>query len=272
MSFITKQKLITNEIQKQYVKYRKNGTTRDEAIRLLRQLYVQELQDTDDRIFVLIGLSLSLSKNNELISSIANETLEEIYRVTSNCKLDTTSYARLEEIEQCLKDKSKYGEESSYKHVSKFVPDWKVGDTFAHKLTYPTAESLGINGWYILFYKVGEHRDKIGDVRQLMCVTLCPSNKLPTCDNDLQKIGFLCLMDTLKPEYLAQIIINSKKNEASYELSKIGCFPNVSLPEGLSEENPLTAMPIFLRSKWSEPWLAYERQICRIYKKYGHML
>ena len=41
--------LIIKDIEKQYIKYRKLGRTRAEAIELIRQEYARELQDADDR-------------------------------------------------------------------------------------------------------------------------------------------------------------------------------------------------------------------------------
>ena len=64
--------LIIKDIEKQYIKYRKLGRTRAEAIELIRQEYARELQDADDRLAVLIRLSLALCKKKELIESIRN--------------------------------------------------------------------------------------------------------------------------------------------------------------------------------------------------------
>ena len=261
------------DIQEQYVNYRKNGMSRSEAVDKIRQENADELQDFDERYLALIGLSLALCKKNELIESIATETLEEIRRVSVDDELQATFHTFFSEVERYLKDESVYGEEAPYKRVTKYVPDWKVGDVFVHKLSCNEAEPIGINGWFVVFYKVGEYRDENEDTRQLMCVSICPPDKLPTCESDFQKLGFLPMMECDKKEYLAQLKIKSKKAENNYELTKIGNFENIILPESLHEENPLVCMPLFeFRSKWTGPCPAYENALCRIYKSHGQKL
>lgn len=262
--------LIIESVQKQYVKHRKIGRTRAEAIELIRAEYAQELQDADDRLAVLIGLSLSLCKKKELLESIAAETLNEIQRVNRESANDRVNDTDFVEIERCLGDKTMYGKEALYKRTSIYVPDWKNGDTFSHVLTYPTSETLGIRDWLILLYKVGEYVDEFEVHHQLVYVSLCPPDKVPSCNKDFEKLDFLrvmCMGD--KAEYLAQITIKNKKAEEAYGLSKIGCFPNVLLPDDHVEEDPLTAMPLFGRVRRDDLWPGYEDQICRLYKKYG---
>ena len=178
--------LIVKDVEKLYISFRKAGKNRKEALDVIRDDYAQELQDADDRLSVLIGLSLALCKKKELIEPIATETLDEIADVISKCKLDKKDLKYLLNIEQCLKNEEVYGNEALYKPKSLYVPDWKVGDTFSHTLTCPLSEELGIKGWFILLCKVGEHVDEFGDHRQLMCASLCSPEKVPTCKEEFQ--------------------------------------------------------------------------------------
>lgn len=261
--------LIIGDVQKQYVRHRKKGRTREEAIERIRAEYEQELCDEDDKLAVLIGLSLALCKKKELFASIAEETLDELQRIYCSNINETLSKKEYAKIKQHLEDKAMYGEEAFYKKASIYVPDWKVGDTFSHVLTYPTAKTLGIEGWIILFVKVGEYTDEFDVHHQLVCISLCPPDKVPVSSKELEKLGFLPVMNTVGMEYLAQITIKSKKAERDYELSKIGCFPDVMIPSSCLDENPLTAMPLFGKMKRDETWLGYEDQICRFYRRYG---
>ena len=206
-----------------------------------------------------------------MLESIGTETLNEIRRVNRGDEQDKKNETYLLAVERCLKDNTVYGKEALYKRASTYVPDWKVGDTFSHVLTYPTAEALGIKGWIILLYKVGEYVDELEVHRQLMYVSLCPPEKLPSCKEDLEKLGFLRMMcKGDKAEYLAQITLKSKKAEGAYGLSKVGCFPDILLPDDrVDEENPLTAMPLFGQARRDDLWTGYEDQICRLYKKNG---
>lgn len=263
---------VIENIKKQYKNHRKMGRTREDAIMLIRNEYVQELNDEDDRLAVLIGLSLALCKKKELFESIAIETLDEVKRIyydSTRRMDDNVDYA---EIIHLLENKEMYGTEASYRKTSIYVPDWKVGDTFSHVLTYPLSKALGITGWIILLYKVGEYVDEFNVHHQLVLVSLCSPDKVPGCDKDFEKLEFLPMMYMGdKVEYLAQITVKSKKEEASCEITKVGCFPDVLLPYSYVKENPLTAMPLFIKKKGGEKWPGYEDQICRIYKKWSRM-
>ena len=259
--------LIIRDIEKQYVTLRKAGRTRAEAIKAIQNEYAQELQDPDDRAAVLTGLSLVLCKKKELTEPIAAETLKEIMRVSRE-EMSAGEAAYLLEAEGYLKDKAMYGPEALYQRAAVYVPDWRLGDTFCHRLMHPNSEELGIKGWFILFCKAGEYPDEFGAHRQLMYVSLCPPGEIPACREDFQKLGFLRMMERGdKAEYLAQITVKSRRDEAAYGLTKIGCFPDIPLPGDRAEENPLTAMPLFGRMKKDDRWPGYEDQICRLYRK-----
>lgn len=263
---------IIDDVQKKYNKYRKTGKTRATAIELIREDYSQELQDEDDRLAVLIGLSLSLCTKKELVEPIATETLSEIRYVCQERAIDNVTHTYLSEVEKFLKNESVYGNEALYKQASAYEPDWKIGDMFSHTLSYPSSEALGIKGWIILLYKVGEYVDEFEDHHQLMYVSLCPPEKIPSCDKDIQELVFLRMMQLGdRSEYLAQVTIKSKKEENAYGFTKIGYYPNIPHLVDHFDENPLTAMPLFGRMRRDDLWPGYEDQICRLYKKYGRM-
>ena len=56
---------IIDDVQTQYVKHRRTGKSRTTAIELIHEEYIHELQDVDDSLAVLIGLSLALCKKKE---------------------------------------------------------------------------------------------------------------------------------------------------------------------------------------------------------------
>jgi hypothetical protein len=258
------------DIQEEYINYRKNGKNRAETIELLRHEYSGELQDDDDRLAVLIGLSLALCNKNELIDSIAIDTMTEITR--AKCENEDIStnekiMSDLAKLEICLKDKSVYGGEAKYRKSRKYIPDWQVGDVFSHVMTSPGAEELGIKGWHILIYKVGEYEDTQGDLNQLVFVALCPPEKIPSDDEGFQKLTFLPMMFWGKTaEYLAQITIKSKKTEEKYELSKIGHVSKINIPPDSCERNPSVSMPLFEKLSKDDLYPSYEGLICRLYK------
>lgn len=261
---------IIDDVKKRYVKYRRIGKNRTTAIELIHEDYSDELHDEDDRLAVLIGLSLSLCKKKELLEPIATETLNEIRCAYQNLAFDDDTIAYLNEIECYLTNGQFFGSEAFYKQTPRYVPDWKRGDLFSHILTYPAAENLGIMGWNILLYKVGEYIDEVESLHQLMYVSICPPDKIPSCENDIKNLVFLRMMQLgERSEYLAQITIKSKKGEKSYGLTKIGCYPDIPNLCNYLEENPSTAMPLWGSAGRCNPWPGFEDQICRLYKKFG---
>ena len=70
-----------------------------------------------------------------------------------------------------------------------------------------------------------------------------------------------------KPEYLFQLNINSKRAENAYELTKIGNFPEVEIPQSCAEENPLVSYVLCGFKRKGEDWLTYEDDLCLLYQK-----
>lgn len=263
--------LIIEDIRLKYENYRKNGHSRDTAISLIRKEYVCELRDDDDRIAVLIGMVFALCKKKELLEAIAEETRAEIRRIKRYCLSSNDTHTYFSNIEEKMSNPDVYGDEASYTRSNKYSPNWKIGDTFAHVITYPAAEKLGIMGWFILLCKVGDYIHPDGRSRQLMCISLCPPDSIPSTPDDFHKLSFIPVMQSgEKCEYLTQITIKSKSDESSYDLEKIGCFidSKTSLQGSYKEECPLTAMPLFGKLKRDDLWPSYEDQICRFYKQY----
>lgn len=262
---------ISEDVQLQYVNYRKKGFSRNDAIALIRKAYTCELHDEEDKIAVLAGLVLALCQKKELFETIADETRAEIGHIKRYYSKNNITCTYIERIEEALKDIAVYGGEASYAQASVYKPNWMVGDTFSHILTHPLAEKLGITGWSILFYKVGEYIDNQEGHRQLMLVSLCPPGDIPSSYEELQRAGFLPMMQLgERLEYLAQIVIKSKREEKSYDLTKVGCYipSGEPLMDHYNGENPLVTTPLFGRLKRNDVRPAYEDQICRLYRKF----
>lgn len=257
---------LVDEVYKEYFYIRSAGKTRADGIAFILEKYTMELQDEDERFAVLIGLSIALCQRDEMTVEIAEQTLGEIQAVKQNYILNDDTQKMFKKVEQCLKEKTAYGSEAHYKKTSKYVPNWKIGDLFVHQIKHPASEMLGIKDWYILMYKVGEHIDSLGKHRQLMYISLYPLDNIQTCFDNVLQIKFLpMILAGNGTEYMAQIIITGKKDEEGYELSKIGNYPNLLLPNDCTEESPLTAMPLWGRLRPDDQYPGYEKQICRIY-------
>jgi len=258
---------IIQDVQWYYRGYRIKGEDRATAIAMIREDFENELEDDDDRIAVLIGLSFALCKRKELIKSIADETLREIDTIRKTYDLTKSDLKYFDKTEARLRDETNYGEEAVYKKKANYVPDWVKGDTFYHVLSGPLAEKRGIRGWYVIFHKVGEYEDHFGQVHQLMCLTVCPPEKVPTSGKELQKLGFYPSQQGSNPKYLFQLNVKSKRAENAYQLTKLGCFSDVVIPESCSGENQKTCYPLFEFKRKGEDWPVYEEDIYMLFKK-----
>lgn len=260
--------LIVNEVQKQYMNLRTLGKNRETAIATIKHNYIEAMQDEDDSMAVMIGVVLSLCKKKELTKEIIHEARTMICNMHSRQNLDETMLRYIFKVEPLIDDGSLLGDEATYKQRMPYVPDWKAGDTFLHKITCPQAKKFGIEGWFVLFYKVDEFVDDFFQHRQMMYVSLCPPEAEHIDDAHIKKLGFLRMMEhDGKWDYLVQIILKNKKDELSYGLTKIGNFPNIPYPIDRADEDPLAAMPIFGYLKKTDTYPNYEDQICRLYRK-----
>lgn len=273
MKYNTAEKSIIEEITDQYKKIRLQGKHREAAVEIIKGMYFDELHDKDDRALILSALSLALCKKKELTNSLAQETLYAISDVRSTTSQTSTASKLFDKVEQYLKDKSFQGAEAVYRKRAPYIPAWENGDLLSHRITFPRAESLGISGWSILFYKVGVYVDTSGNHRQLMFVSLCPPGMEPTNSSQLKDLGFLRMMKHGdKWDYLVQINPKNKKEEQSYELTKIGNFKGIQPPTDCTTEDPLVSMPMHGYLKKTDICPFYEDQICRIFKKFGKYL
>lgn len=265
--------LIIKDIQNLYRNYRIRGDGRNNAISRIKEQYVAELQDADDQFAVVLGIALSLCERKELTAEIVIEALQQIQKYRQTNTLDQNMERFLSKVEAKLQDPSMQGDEATYHRRSLYSPDWNVGDLFKHTITCPDAVLHGILGWSILFYKIGEITDDCGFSRHLMYVTLCPPDQEPKSSAELQKLGFLRMMNYGdQADYMVQICVKSKREEASYEFAKIGNFLGITAPADCKEENPLVSMPVFGKFKSTSEYPSYEKQICMLYKKHKAFL
>lgn len=269
MKFTVELNPLTVEVTDQYISLRKQGKNRTDAISLIQEGYSADLNDVDNRIFVLLGIAIALCKKKELTHSLASEALTEIAKVRKLGNIPPRTALWVAEVEALLTNDDMKGVETHYKKQKVYKTDWSIGDAFFHTLTHPKAKELGIYGWNIILCKAGDFQDSSQRRVQLMYVFLCEPNMMPSTTEQLQSLGFLRMMNhDEKWDYLVQLAFKSKKDERSYELTKFGNFPGLKPPLDSTEENPLCTMPLFgyLHKGAERP--DYEDQICRLYRKY----
>lgn len=253
-------------IQEEYVFYRRDGKSRDETVRTMLDYYAQELEDGDDVVPVLTGITLALRKKRELFDEFAAKAKELIDQD------DVDPHAK-RNLERLLADPTVYGQEAFYRIKKPYDTGWKYGDTFAHTITCPGAKRLGIDGWTIIFYEYGAHLDKFHCVHHLMCVSVCPPDQIPCSSQQLNELGFLPMLHSSGPngkeiQYHVSVSVQNKREEANMALTKIGRFPDVRLPQNLEKENLLVSRVFIGYVRKGTEWPCYEEEVCAAYQDY----
>ena len=205
---------LVEDVIDQYVIYRKNGDSRDIAISKIKDLFQEELADTDNAALVYIGLVLTLCKKKELTKEIAAEATISIQNAIKlfeeNRKI--SSYMRF--VLTMLNKPEVYGIEARYSTRHTYIPDWQIGDLFIHPLVSPQAKKVGILGDLVLMYKVGEYWNNPMRLYQLMWVSVCKQDRIPTTQEQLEEVHWLRMLPEEKGwSYSAQIFIKNKQDE-----------------------------------------------------------
>lgn len=242
------------EVQAEYIAYRRRGYSRDRAVQALTARYRDELSDCEDAPAVVGGIVRALCQKREMTSEIA-EQLHQFLSIVPD------------ETEKLLRNPTFYGREAVYRRRRSFDPQWQNGDLFSHKIVTPKAEKLGLSGWSVLFYRIGSYEDEAGERAELVYLSLCPTGCEPQSAAQLWELGFLRMMcHGERWDYMGQLRIKSRRALASYGLKKIGNFPGVLPPDDRTEEHPAVAMPIFDQLKKDAAYPDFEDTVCSIVK------
>ena len=253
-----------------YRSYRWMGKGRDETIQLLLSDYADELEDVETRTFVMLGIAKALARKQEMTPAAASAAVTAIDDLIGLGYYRGAKAERVLETRRLLEKGAYSGPEAPYPVKKYYVPDWQIGDTFAHKIQDPVAEQFGISGHYVLFRLNRIFRDRFGAPRILAYVSLCPPEKLPKTAEELESLGYLGLYITNGDWcYQASLDIPSQRQETFWALEKIGCWPNVAPPEkDGAEKFPYGAHPLWGRLNRTQKIPDYEESICRCYRRY----
>ena len=258
---------IVEDVMNDYTIERKNGITRENALNHIKTIYSKELTDFDDKPQVIIGVSLALCKKNELTEELLHDCRKAIDELRQR-REETVPKQIIEYLLEYVSE-GKIGTEAKYRSRNRYDPGWKIGDTFMHHLVHNEAESLGLKDWNILFRKVGEYQDRKKNYMQVVYVTVCPPDKMPTTNEEMNRLGLIRMMKQgNRYDYLGHLFFRSVADEKAWGLTKIGNFPHVIIPSDATEEDPAFAMPILgVLKKGDLP--DYEDLVCHLVKFLG---
>lgn len=217
------------DVKESYRRFREKGADRAGAIEKVKNEFAMELLDKDDGPQVWIGLAEATGRRRELTEELLQKA-EAAFTSLSDSFPATKSVLRAKMKTVC--DPSKFGPEAKYRQRTAFRVDWKIGDTFAYRIVGESMKAHGLDGWYIICRKVHDFVYSEDCCVQGMYYSLCPPNELPQTAEDLERLGYVPLLQINDDHYLfmGKVWVNSKNAVKKTFFIKIGNFPEVAPP------------------------------------------
>jgi len=266
---------LMGDIIYKYESFRNNGKSNTESLVSIYREYREDMEDDDDGAVIIIAMAIALCGRKEAVDKIIEEAGRSIEYIVSSMEPPERVYIAFDSLKALFSSDDIYvnsGKKTPpVKIRKKYKPDWEIGDTFIHEVT-PSPKNEPFVGQYIIFRKIGEYVDKLGYNVQLVYVSLCSADKIPDSDEALHSLGFVRMMQQSADKwyYIAQIVLSGKKSEESWELKKIGNFPNAGHPTDAAEEDPVTSMPMIGRiNRKNCAKFGYEDFVTFFIKQYG---
>lgn len=228
---------IIAEVSRTYRKHRQEGLSRTDTTNKLLESYRDEISigKEDDALLFWVALADAQYSCRELSEDIAIRGLAALDALTkTDFEITPGDIVRRRERYQ----KAPMPERAEIRKTQKFRCKWKLGDTFAYRLSGPHAENVGISGRYILLRKVDEKLfDKDGPIVPVVTFTLWDDKKLPENALEFQRLPLLKLENgrlgspETHFEYRALLTVMSTRAVNQLNLLYLGNFADVSLPE-----------------------------------------
>lgn len=222
-------------IKAEYRKLREEGQSRNMAMQVLLEQYHNELTigAEDDGLLFWIGLADAQYAVKELSQEVAAKGIVSLELLAA-----TVPELAKGDIER---RKTQYAcapmpERKSIRKPKRFRCQWKIGDTFAYRLSGPDAEKYGFMGDRVLLRKVDEIETWDKRLLPIVTVTHWPYAQLPFGEEEFQQIPVLKLSSgrLSSPEnmyeYRVVIQFTSEKQVTQLNLHHVGNFPNTPIP------------------------------------------
>ena len=253
--------MLFSDIDGEYIRYRRKGLSRDEAISMLYRDFSEELTDMDDEPAVKIGIALALCRKKELTQAAAQAALAVTDRLRDRFNPQSREYSSAQELPQLFSDPAMFGEEKHFPKRRLYTPQWQVGDTFVQRMNHPRSIKAGIAGWYVLIRKYSEAFDRDGQVSQIITYTVCPPDGLPKTSADMEALGWLPFCIGHRLQFFAALTIGSKRAEQGLALEYLGDFPSIRMTKRADLARQGLPLPLS-SSAWTEDGCALYDHEC----------
>ena len=258
------------DIKESYRRSREKGADRAGAIETVKNEFAKELLDKDDGSQVWIGLAEATGRKRELTEELLQKA-ETAFVALEESFPEAKSVLRAKKKTVC--DPSKLGPEAKYRQKRAFRVDWQIGDTFAYRIVGESMKAHGLDGWYIICRKVHDFVYSEDCCVQGMYYSLCPPNELPQTAEDLERLGYVPLLQINDDHYLfmGKVWVNSKNAVKKTFFKMIGNFPEVAPPahEYVTTNGPHISMDQLAGHGDSSCFWYLERDVLDGYLKNG---
>lgn len=152
------------------------------------------ITDVDDAADFWFALAHIQCKKGILLDNVKEETLKCIENGSGVKKWELTPhYKKRQAVVYELKNLIlTYKAPNKNSHIKKpFICDWKIGDTFAYKLTSAYAAEKDLINRYIIFHKVSEVSGYPSEIYPVVFVKITKDDKLPASKDELDSLDFV---------------------------------------------------------------------------------
>lgn len=261
MPFLNDFDLLIRDIKQEYLHERRNGKSRGEAVRSIMNSYAEEAEDYEENLALHFGLILALAEHNELFSEFSEQARLVLMQEEREQALQKPARRYVRQCTELINDANRYGDEAVIKKRRAYDAGFKIGDTFARKITCPVSEPLGLKDQFIVLTVAGEYYNVSGKRMYLMYGYFVED--LDVLSNPDRRSEMRCVRAMRHDngwDYFFQVGFTSRKKQQAYELTYIGTFPDLPKPIDHVEEDPRVAMPLYAD---------FEPHFCRLYQSYG---
>ena len=258
------------DIQDDYRLYRRKGESREEACQHIIDDNQKELADVDDGPLVWIGLAKVTGSRGEMteeLLDLAEQAFQQISENWAELQEDHDLAKTVQHAQNMICDRRKIGEQAKYPKKRIYKPDWEIGDTFICELE--DLETDELHGKVVLVRKVAEDQHPHGDWEQIVYLTICDRDQLPTNSDEMNALGYIPVQSWNRKnikgcQYKWLLWTSSLKRQKQYKLPKIGCFPDIQKPDDEIDPSPLWTSFLILPG-------TINSYAARCYKQYGIM-
>ena len=220
--------------------------------------YKEELEDAEEGPYIWMALADTQWRKGILLCYVKENALKFIDAELNGNNQEKWGkyYEKRNQHLNELKNKllSEPPPPSKPKMKKDFICDWRIGDTFAYKLTSDYALQNGMFNRYLIFHKVAEDRGYPNDVFPVVWVKYTENDKLPICKEDVDVLNFIQIStvsewhmgrtDVFNPIELQREA--AKKSHIVSERDDFGYIPNYRIVLSFTSKRNIPKEMIYL--------------------------